>query len=248
MTRKEKHLISIVIPAHNEKGNLEELLKKIEVFLEPNAVKYEVIVVDDNSTDGTGEFADLVSSKDRRISVIHRKGGASFGKTVRTGFKVASGDVVIPVMGDLSDDPEEILQLIKALDSGFDIAIGSRFLPGSSVEGYPRLKMLANRCFNIFAAMIFRLEIRDLTNAFKAYRREVLDSICIESEGFEINAEIPLKAHLLGFTMIEVPVHWQGRKKGVSKLKLGEMGPKYIRVVIELLLRGGKSPHSRCDT
>ena len=241
MAEKRKPLVSIVIPAHNEKDNLGELLNKVKVSLDPKVVNYEIVIVDDNSTDGTGEFADLASSKDQRIRVIHRRGGASFGKTIKAGFKAASGDIIIPVMGDLSDDPEDILQLVQALDKGFDVAIGSRFLPESLVEGYPRLKMLANRCFNIFAATVFGLEIKDLTNAFKAYRREVLDSIRIESEGFEINAEILLKAHLLGFTMIEVPVHWQGRKKGVSKLKLGQMGPKYIRVVIELLFRGVKS-------
>ena len=236
MTGKNKHLISIVIPAHNEKENLEELLKRTKSSLNPEAVNYEVLIVDDNSTDGTREFTDVISSKDRRIRVIHRKGGASFGKTIRVGFEATSGDVIVPLMGDLSDDPGEILHLVDALDDGFDVAVGSRFLPGSSVEGYPRLKMLANRCFNILATTIFGLKIKDLTNAFKAYRREVLDSICIKSEGFEINAEIPLKAHLLGFTMIEVPVHWRGRRKGVSKLKLGKMGPRYLSVLINILI------------
>jgi len=141
-------------------------------------------------------------------------------------------------MGDLSDDPGEIPRLIEALDEGFDMAIGSRFLPGSSVEGYSTLKMLANRCFNIFAATVFGLQVKDLTNAFKAYRREVLNAIHIDSEGFEINAEIPIKAHLLGFTMTEVPVGWRGRVKGVSKLRLSQMGPRYLRVVFNLLIHG----------
>ena len=242
MTRNKEYLVSIVIPAHNEIENLEELLEKIRSSLDPRAVNYEIVIVDDNSKDGTGEFADAVSAKDRRIKVIHRRGGASFGKTIRMGFKAASGDVIVPLMGDLSDDPEEIMDLFDALSKGFDVAVGSRFLPGSSVEGYPKLKMLANRCFNIFATLVFGLKIRDLTNAFKAYRREVLDSIHIQSEGFEINAEIPLKAHLLGFSMIEIPVHWRGRSKGVSKLRLSQMGTRYIRVVLDLLLHGIGSP------
>jgi len=236
MTGRKKHLLSIVIPAHNEEENLEELLKKIRSSLDSKVVNYEIIIVDDNSTDGTGEFADLASSKDRRIKAIHRKGGASFGKTLREGVEGSSGDVIVPLMGDLSDDPGEIPRLVEALDKGFDIAAGSRFLPGSSIEGYPTLKMLANRCFNTFAATVFGLQVKDLTNAFKAYRREVLNAIHIDSEGFEINAEIPIKAHLLGFTMTEVPVGWRGRVKGVSKLRLSQMGPRYIGVVLDLLL------------
>ena len=238
MPKRKPRLVSIVIPAHNERENLEVLLKRIDCCLRPSSINHEIVIVDDNSTDGTSEFTDRAAAKNKRIQVIHRTGGASFGKTMKAGFTAAKGDVIVPLMGDLSDDPADILKLLSGLENGFDVAIASRFLPSSSVEGYPRLKMLANRCFNIFAAVIFGLEIKDLTNAFKAYRREVLESILIESKGFEINAEIPLKAHLLGFTIIEVPANWRGRKSGVSKLKLGQMGPRYIRVVLDLLLHG----------
>ena len=245
MCGEKTRLLSIVVPAHNEKENLEILLKSILSSIEPSNIDYEILIIDDNSTDGTGKLSDEVASKNKRIRVVHRKGGASFGKSIKARFDVAEGDAIVPLMGDLSDDPADILGLLSALDKGFDIAVGSRFLSGSSVEGYPKLKMLANRSFNIFAATIFNLKIKDLTNAFKIYRREVLDSIEIESEGFEINVEIPLKAHLLGFTMIEVPVHWRGRERGVSKLKLGQMGPRYARVVLELFLHGVKNPKQR---
>ncbi len=242
MPKGRPNLLSIVIPAHNERENLEILLKKIDSSIKPLVVDHEILIVDDNSTDGTGGFADRIAAKNKRIRVIHRRGGPSFGKTIKAGFDAAKGDVIVPLMGDLSDEPADILKLLSELNKGFDIAIGSRFLPESSVEGYPRLKMLANRCFNIFAATIFSLEIKDLTNAFKAYRREVLDSIHIETKGFEINIEIPLKAHRLGFSMVEVPVHWRGRKRGVSKLKLGQMGPRYVGVVLNLLLHGIGNP------
>ena len=238
MSKRKPELVSIIIPAHNERDNLEVLLERIKCSLEPSAINYEIVVIDDNSDDGTGEFADTAAAGNKRIRVVHRTGGASFGKTVRAGFAAAKGDVIVPLMGDLSDDPADILKLLSGLEEGYDVAIGSRFLPESSVEGYPRLKMLANRCFNTFAATIFGLGIKDLTNAFKAYRREVLESIPIESDGFEINAEIPLKAHLLGFTLVEIPANWQGRKSGVSKLRLGQMGPRYVRVVLDLLFRG----------
>ena len=240
MATGKPRLLSIVVPAHNEKENLEILLKKIASSIKPSVIDHEILIVDDNSTDGTGEFADRIAAKNKRIRVIHRSGGASFGKAIKAGFDATAGVVIVPLMGDLSDDPADILQLLAGLEDGFDIAVGSRFVPGSSVEGYPRLKMLANRCFNAFATTVFGLRIKDLTNAFKAYRREVLRSIHIESEGFEINAEIPLKAHLLGYSMVEVPVHWRGRSKGVSKLKLGEMAPRYLHVVVDLLLHGVK--------
>lgn len=242
MHGEKTSLLSIVVLAHNERENLQILLKKIHHSIEPSAINYEILIVDDNSTNGTSKFADEVTSRNKRVRIIHRKGGASFGKAIRAGFDAAEGDVIVPLMGDLSDEPADILRLLSALDKGFDIAIGSRFISGSSVEGYPRLKMWANRCFNIFAAMIFNLKIKDLTNAFKIYRREVLDSMQIESEGFEVNVEILLKAYLLGFAMIEVPVNWRGRKRGVSKLKLYQMGPRYARVVLKLFLHGVKNP------
>ena len=238
MLKRKSELVSIVVPVFNEQENLPRLLDTVSHALANSHLRYEVLIVNDNSTDGTGKLAEKLSAEDRRIRVIHRSSGPAFGEALKTGFSSARGSVIIPLMGDLSDDPADIPNLLSALWKGYDVAIGSRFIPGSSVEGYPKLRMLANRCFNLFAAAIFNLQIKDLTNALKAYRRGVLDSMKIESNGFEINAEIPLKAHLLGFTMIEVPVSWRGRKKGVSKLRLRLVGPKYVHVALNLYLNG----------
>jgi len=232
--------VSIVIPAYNEGGNLERLMEHLVTTLERHieTKDYEIIIVDDNSTDATGKIADAISQKNNRITVIHRKERPGFGNAVKTGLKHASGDVVIPVMGDLSDDPEDVPKLIRKIEEGYDVAYGSRFIRGGKLEGYSLLKMICNRSFNNLVRLLFGIKHKDMTNAFKAYRKKVLDAVGIdslESEGFDLTVEIPLRAHLLGFSSVEVPVTWHGRERGVSKLKLSRFGPLYGKRLLQLL-------------
>lgn len=235
--------VSVVIPAHNEEENIPILLKELMSALEADEATrdFEVVIVNDNSKDGTGALIDGYSASDARIKAVHRKDTPGFGNAVRTGFKNASGSIIIPVMADLSDNPKDIPAMVRKLEEGYDVAYGSRFCKGGYTDGYPWKKMVANRTFNNMVRLMFGIRHRDITNAFKAYRREVLDAIGLdnlEANGFDLTAEIPLKAHVLGFSSVEVPVSWHEREHGEAKLKLSQNGLKYGRRLLKLFVMG----------
>jgi len=235
--------ISIVVPAHNEEGNLENLVSKLVPVLESHKETddYELVLVDDNSNDGTSSIVDTLAKENLRIRPVHRTDAPGFGNAIKSGFREASGDVIIPVMGDLSDNPEDIPKLVRKVEEGYDIAYGSRFVKGGSLQGYPRSKMIANRTFNNLVRFLFGMPNRDVTNAFKAYKREVLEAIGIdniEANGFDLTIEVPLKAHILGFKSVEVPVSWNGRERGEAKLKLSRNGSIYGKRLLKLFFWG----------
>lgn len=234
--------VSIIVPAHNEEENLRNLLDELIPTLEQHSEteNFEIVLVDDNSTDNTSTIIDGFAN-DPRIEAVHRTDAPGFGNAIKTGFKNASGNIIIPVMADLSDDPKDIIELVKKIEDGYDIAYGSRFCKGGSTDGYPVPKMLANRAFNNTVRLMFGIRHRDITNAFKAYRRGVLDAIGIdnlEANGFDLTVEIPLKAHILGFRSAEVPVSWHGRKRGEAKLKLSENGHRYGLRLLRMFMIG----------
>lgn len=235
--------ISIVVPAHNEEENLPRLLDELLPVLEENVETkdFELVIVDDNSTDRTPELIEKLAGKDPRIIPVHRHSKPGFGNAVKEGLKNATGDIVIPVMGDLSDDPHDIPKLVRRIEEGYDVAYGSRFIEGGGTDGYPPAKMVANRAFNNVVRLLFGIKHKDITNAFKAYRKEVLDSIGIdrlEANGFDLTVEMPLKAHIMGFRSAEVPVVWHGRERGEAKLRLSENASKYGKRLFNLFFIG----------
>ncbi len=235
--------ISIVIPAHNEVENIPVLLDKLIPGLEkhPETMDFELVLVDDNSKDGTSSLVDQLAAGDPRIRAIHRTDTPGFGNAVRAGLKKASGDIIIPVMADMSDEPDDIHKLVSKINEGYDVAYGSRFCAGGYTDGYPWKKMVANRAFNNAVRLLFGIRHRDVTNAFKAYRKEVLTAIGIDSleaNGFDLTVEIPLKAHILGFSSAEVPVSWHERTKGEAKLKLSQNGTRYGKRLLKMFFIG----------
>jgi hypothetical protein len=173
--------------------------------------------------------------------VVHRRDTPGFGNAVKAGLAVASNEVVVPVMGDLSDDPEDIIRLVEKISEGYDIAYGSRFVDGGKLYGYPWQKLIANRLFNNSLRLAFGLPHRDVTNAFKAYRKEVLDEIGVanlESSGFDLTIELALKAHIAGFSSTEVPVSWYDRTAGEAKLKLSRNASVYGKRLLKLFFWG----------
>ncbi|HLF23034.1 MAG TPA: flippase-like domain-containing protein, partial [Burkholderiales bacterium] len=235
--------MSVVVPAHNEEDNLPRVLDSLVPTLQADAATadYEIVVVNDNSRDKTGEIADRYARENVRIRIVHRTETPGFGNAVRAGLLAAAGDAVVPFMGDLSDDPADIPRMRRRLDEGFDVVYGSRFVSGGDTEGYPRGKMFANRAFNNVVRLLFGIKFRDFSNAFKMYRREVIDAIgpaTLESNHFDLTVELPLRAHILGFRATEIPVVWHGRDKGEAKFNVRRMGWRYGRRLGKLFVSG----------
>jgi uncharacterized protein (TIRG00374 family) len=243
MTSYAPFFISCIVPARNEEGNIASVVDALSPALSgsPLIRDYEIIIVDDNSTDSTGQLIDSMAQKDRHIRPVHRTSTPGFGNAIKSGMAEAKGDIIIPFMGDLSDNPLDIPRLVERIDEGYDVAYGSRFVKGGSLKDYPRVKLIANRIFNNLVRLSFGIQNRDITNAFKAYRKEVLDAIGIESlesTGFDLTVEIPIKAHILGFRSSEVPVSWDDRTAGEAKLKLSRNGSIYGKRFMNLFFYG----------
>ena len=218
--------LSVVIPAHNEAESIGETVEGIRSALREAAVPYEIVVIDDGSSDGTlGVVQALAGDGDVRAFRSHYEGG--FGHAVRAGLDRFEGDAVAIMMADASDDPRDLVLYYRVLEAGYDCAFGSRFMPGGGVIEYPRLKLLINRVVNFGIRVLFRHGYNDTTNAFKAYRREVIDGVQpLLSNHFNLTVELPLKAITRGFSYAIVPTSWTNRAAGTSKLQLNEMGSR----------------------
>jgi dolichol-phosphate mannosyltransferase len=229
--------LSVVIPAHNEAQVVEPTLRGLIEHLGPEGIEYEIVVVDDASTDGTGDVVRRVAQDDPRIRVVRNDGPNGFGFAVRKGLDEFLGDAVVIVMADGSDDPRDVVLYYRVLEAGYDCAFGSRFMPGAQVHDYPKLKLLMNRIVNTGIRMLFRHGYNDTTNAFKAYRGEVIENLRpLLSHHFNLTVELPLKAITRGFSYAIVPTSWTNRTAGTSKLQLNEMGSRYLFIVLYVFL------------
>ena len=229
--------LSVVIPAHNEAGSLGETLRNLTAELEREAVDYEILVVDDRSTDATESLVRALADDNARIRFLPSGYPGGFGFTVRYGLDNFTGDAVAIMMADGSDAPADLVSYLRLLEAGYDCAFGSRFIRGATVRGYPRPKLILNRLSNLGIRLLFRHGYNDTTNAFKAYRREVIDTVQpFLSNHFNLTVELPLKAIVRGHTYGVVPISWTGRKEGASKLRLQEMGGRYAFIVLYVFL------------
>jgi dolichol-phosphate mannosyltransferase len=229
--------LSAVIPAHNEVDCIGPTLAALAAALEREQIDYELIVVDDASTDGTSAVVERIGEENPRIRYVRSHYPRGFGLTVRAGLERFEGDAVALVMADGSDDPEDLVRYHRMLEEGWDCAFGSRFLPGSVVRDYPRFKLAINRLANFVVRVLFRHGYNDTTNAFKAYRREVIETVQpLLSNHFNITVELPLKAIVRGHSYGIVPISWRNRAAGTSKLSLQEMGSRYLFIVLYVFL------------
>ena len=229
--------LSLIIPLHNEEENLDRLMKEVLKALQDFKDDFEVLLVDDCSSDRTGYLAEEWASKYHRVRVIHRRGSPGFGKALKEGFKEAEGDILIPFMGDLSDIPEDALKLYgKVAYEGYDIAVGARWRRGGWAQGMPLLKRIFSVGFSKISRLLLGTPTADVTNAFKAYRRRVITEVNPVSDGFDISAELLIKAYFKGYKITDVPVGWRGRVKGEAKLKLARMGVGYFKLLLTSFL------------
>lgn len=231
-------LYSIIIPARNEAESLAANLEMVCETLSRGGLEFEIIVVDDHSSDRTAEVVRRFGDQRSEVRlVVNDRHPPGFGYAVRTGLDVYRGDVAVVFMADGSDSAKDILAYSEKMAEGYDCVFGSRFIRGGSVSGYPLHKLLLNRVANRFIQFLFRLALNDTTNAFKCYSREVIDGIQpLISNHFNLTVEMPLKALARGYSCAIVPIQWAGREVGVSKLRIKEMGSRYLFIVLYVWL------------
>jgi dolichol-phosphate mannosyltransferase len=229
--------LSVVIPAHNEVGSIGETVESCVAELERCEIPFEILVVDDASGDGTAEVVNAIALRNPRVRYVRSHLPPGFGYAVRAGLETYTGDAVAVMMADLSESPKDLVLYYRVLEQGYDCAFGTRFGAGGHTEGYPLLKLIVNRIVNAGIRFLFQHGYNDTTNAFKAYRRHVIDQIQpLLSNHFNLTVEMPLKAIVRGFNYAVVPVSWRNRRIGVSQLKLQEMGSRYAFIVLYVWL------------
>lgn len=222
-------LYSVVIPARNEEESLPSTLEDIYRVFTTENIPHEIVVVDDGSTDGTWAALQELKAKFPTLRPTKNTGEHGFGRAVVWGLDHSVGDAVVIMMADASDSPLHAVKYWRLLNEGFDCAFGSRFMPGAEVIDYPRLKLLVNRVANLLVRIGFNIPLNDTTNAFKAYRRTVINGCRpFLAPHFNLTVEIPLKAIVRGYTYTVTPISWQNRKYGEAKLKIKEMGSRYF--------------------
>jgi dolichol-phosphate mannosyltransferase len=225
--------LSVVMPAHDEVGSVGSTVNGAMEILEREGIDYEILVVDDHSADGTAAAVERIAIERPRIRCVRSTREPGFGLAVRSGLDAYTGDAVALMMADGSDDPEDLVRYYRELELGAECVFGSRFILGSRVYDYPRLKLVLNRLANWFIRAIFRHRYNDTTNAFKAYRREVIDAIQpLLSHHFNLTVEMPLKAIVRGYSYRVIPISWTNRLAGRSKLGIREMGSRYLFIVL----------------
>ncbi len=222
-------LFSVVIPARDEEESLPSTVGDIYQAFTAAGVPHEIVVVDDGSSDSTWSVLQDLQKTIPTLRPTQNTGLHGFGRAVIWGLDQSRGDGIVIMMADASDAPSDAIKYWQLLNAGRDCAFGSRFVKGGKVIDYPRVKLLVNRLANFFVRLGFNIPLNDTTNAFKAYRRTVIDGCRpFLAPHFNLTVEIPLKAIVRGYNYAITPISWQNRKHGVAKLKIKEMGSRYF--------------------
>jgi dolichol-phosphate mannosyltransferase len=229
--------LSVVIPARDEEGSIERTVAEIATTLAREQIPFEIVVADDGSTDQTAACVRQLMDRYPGVRMVSNTGRHGFGMAVRAGLAQASGEAIAVMMADGSDSPEDLVRYYRKVQEGYDCAFGSRFMHGSRIVDYPVHKLAMNRLANWFIRILFRLRYNDITNAFKCYRREAIEGMQpLISAHFNLTVEMPLKAIVRGYSYAVVPISWTNRKSGMSKLKIKEMGSRYLFIVLHVWL------------
>lgn len=230
-------LLSVVIPARDEEGCIASTVEHLHLELRLHNVPHEIIVVDDGSTDRTWEILLGLQPTDPNLRPIRNPGPHGFGRAVIHGLDHMRGDAAVIMMADESDDCRDVVRYWNLLNEGYDCIFGSRFISGGGVIDYPRLKLCINRLANFFVRVLFRIRLNDTTNAFKAYRKTVIDGCRpLIAPHFNLTVELPLKAIVRGYSWTVIPITWKNRRTGTPKLKIKEMGSRYLFICLYIWL------------
>lgn len=234
--------ISFIIPFHNEEKNCPKMIARVIHYAEKKKLSYEIIPVDDKSTDGTQKILKQFATKSRKVVPVYRKDekeekGNTMGLALREGTKKAKGDIIIWTMGDLADDTMTYGDIIHKIQKGYDMVFGSRYMPGGSRGNLDRLKASLSSWGTRLARLLFGVPVHDITNAFRGFRKEVFEKLTLSSSGFSISPEFAIKAHLAGFRLGEVPTVYTNRTEGISNFKIYQMTRSYLTLFYSLFLR-----------
>lgn len=235
--KRDLNLLSVVIPALNEAGCIASTVEHLHLELRLNNIPHEIIVVDDGSTDGTVRILNELRQTNPSLRPVQNPGPSGFGRAVICGLNHLRGDAVVIMMADESDDCRDVVRYWMILNQGYDCVFGSRFIAGGGVIDYPRVKLWINRLANFFIRVLFNVKLNDTTNAFKAYRTSVIEGCRpLLAPHFNLTVELPLKAMVRGYSWTVVPITWRNRRTGAPKLKIKEMGSRYLFICLYIWL------------
>jgi dolichol-phosphate mannosyltransferase len=227
------NLLSVVIPARDEAGCIASTVEHLHAELRLHGIPHEIVVVDDGSTDETWQILTELRKQIQTLRPIQNEGLHGFGRAIILGLDHMQGDAAVIMMSDESDDCRDVVTYWRLLNEGWDAVFGSRFVRGGGVIGYPAHKLIVNRLANLFLRVLFNIPLNDTTNAFKAYRRTVIDgSRPFLSPHFNLTVELPLKTVVRGYSWTVTPITWRNRRSGMSKLKIREMGSRYLFIAL----------------
>jgi dolichol-phosphate mannosyltransferase len=222
-------LLSVIIPARDEADCIASTVQHLHLELSIHGVPHEIVVVDDGSKDDTWKLLGRLSESMPVLNCVQNEGRNGIGRAIIRGLDHMRGDAAVIMMADESDDCRDVVRYWHLLNEGWDCVFGSRFVRGGGVIDYPRVKLLLNRMANLFIRLAFGVRLNDTTNAFKAYRRTAIDGCRpLIAPHFNLLVELPLKAIVRGFSWTVMPITWRNRRTGLSKLKIKEMGSRYL--------------------
>jgi len=230
-------LFSVVVPARDEEASLPPTLRALYAEFLREEVPHEIVVVDDGSKDHTWEVLQKLREEIPTLAAVQNPGPHGFGRAIVYGINHLRGDAIVIMMADASDSPADAVRYWRLLGEGHECVFGSRFVRGARVVDYPRVKLLVNRLANLFIRVLFAIPLNDTTNAFKAYRRHVIEGCRpFLAPHFNLTVELPLKAIVRGYSWTVTPISWENRKHGVAKLKIKEMGSRYFFICMYVWL------------
>lgn len=230
-------MISVVTPTYNEKENILRFIKEVSHFLKGKKEPFEIIIVDDNSPDGTAELVNSVKSKYPNISLIRRAGKRGLGSAYFDGYSAAKGDILIGIDADLSPSLSSISSYIKNIENGDDMVIGSRYLPKSEIYGQSMLKLGGSKLFNILAGLFLSIPYSDITHSYRAITKKAFDDIrkkITEVDHPSFFIEFSFWVNKKGYRVSEIPIVFKERRIGYSKLNFYQGLKSAIKTVVRL--------------
>lgn len=236
MTQRQ-FFLSIIIPARNEEENIKDTIDNLLKYIDKSQT--EIIVVDDHSTDNTSGVVHSIAKNNQFVKLVKNVDEPGFANALKTGFFYAKGEFVLPVMADGCDSPKTIPLMLEKAKQGYDLVCGCRYMKGGRKCGGPLIQGFFSKFVCLSLYYFSNVPTRDISNAFKLYRRSILNEITLKEKGFAVSMEAALNFYFKGYKICDVPTIWYGRKKGKSKFKISKTFP-YVKLYLKPFLKRWK--------